>query len=97
MAERSRPRYRYVVFRIESEISFAESSVTEALAAAFAGRAPRLVVYRRNFGIVRCTNTTKEETIRALNAMRTIGRRQAAVRTLGTSGTIRKAREKYLP
>jgi len=97
VAERRRPRFRYVVFRIESEISFAESSVAEALAYAFAGRAPRLVVFHSNFGIARCTNKTKEETIRTLNAMRMFGRRQVIVRTLGTSGTIRRAREKYLP
>jgi RNase P/RNase MRP subunit POP5 len=70
--------------------------VVDAIAAAFAGRIPRIVEFRRNSGIVRCLNSTKDETIRALNAMRAIGRTNVIVRTVGTSGTIRKAREKYL-
>jgi RNase P/RNase MRP subunit POP5 len=85
-----------VVFRIESETSFTEPGVADALATSFVGRVPRLVVFRDNSGIVRCLNTTKDETIRALNAMHAIGKKQVVVRTLGTSGTIRKAREKYL-
>ena len=52
-----------------------------------------LVEYDGGRGLVRCAHTAKEETIAFLNALR-IG--PAQVRTTGTSGTIRKAREKYL-
>ena len=96
MAEPRRPRFRYVVFQIESEVSVSEEAMVVALAAAFPGRVPKLVVFQRDSGIVRCLNTTKDETIRRLNAMRAIDKRPVVVRTIGTSGTIRKAREKYL-
>ena len=52
-----------------------------------------LVEYDGGRGLVRCAHTAKEETIAFLNALR-VG--NARLRTVGTSGTIRKAREKYL-
>ncbi len=96
MGGRGRLRFRYVAFSIESEFPLSEQSVIDGLTVAFGGRIPRLVVFGDNRGIVRCLNTTKDETIRGLSAISSIGRMQVSVRTLGTSGTIRKAREKFL-
>ncbi|MEK6851201.1 MAG: hypothetical protein AABY30_01540, partial [Candidatus Thermoplasmatota archaeon] len=53
----------------------------------------RLVEYDGARGLVGCAHTAKDETIAFLNAL-TIG--VSRVRTTGTSGTIRRARQKYL-
>ena len=96
MAGRGRLRFRYIAFRIESERQLTEQNMIDVLTSAFSGRPPRLVVFRGNRGIVRCLNTTKDETIRALNAFESTGERRIVIKTIGTSGTIRKAREKFL-
>jgi len=47
-------------------------------------------------GLVRCTNLDKDATIAALVALDRVGSETVRVTTLGTSGTIRKATQKYL-
>jgi len=57
------------------------------------GERPWLVEYDGAQGICRCPHTRKDETIVFLNALR-VG--NSVVTTTGTSGTIRKARAKFL-
>jgi len=96
VAERRRPRFRYVVFLVKSEARLTEQSVSDAVFQQLPNTSLKLILFDGTRGIVRCTNRTKDETIAALNAMNNVGKREVLVRTIGTSGTIRKARLKFL-
>lgn len=89
-----RPRYRYVAFRLEAARPFRREEVLEALRAA----SPRLwlVNFAGTSGLVRTTNLEKDDAIRALNGIDAMAGERVRVRTVGTSGTIRAATEKYL-
>ncbi|MGI0149982.1 MAG: Rpp14/Pop5 family protein [Thermoplasmata archaeon] len=89
-----RPRYRYVVFRLEGARLFRREEVLEALRAT----SPPLwlVNFAGTSGLVRTTNTEKDAAIRALNGIDVMAGERVRVRTVGTSGTIRAATEKYL-
>lgn len=89
-----RPRYRYVVFEVLGPRAFSREEILEALRGLPA--APWLVEFRGTLGLVRCTNLTKDETIRRLAGVASIGGQPVRVVTIGTSGTIRRAEEKYL-
>ncbi len=89
-----RPRYRYVAFRVEGPRPFTRDEVLEALHAL-----PEhlwLVDFEDPRGLARCPHLKKEETIAALRRLAAIGGVAVRVTTLGTSGTIRAATEKYL-
>ena len=89
-----RPRYRYIAFRVEAGRTFRRE---EVLAAVHALPDPLwLVGFEDPKGLVRCTHLRKDATIRALNALDSIAGEAVRVTTLGTSGTIRRATEKYL-
>lgn len=82
-------RSRYVAFRVTPPVDKAR-----LLAALRAASVPlRLVEYDGARGLVRCPHLAKDAAIAFLNAL-LIG--PARVSTTGTSGTIRKARAKYL-
>lgn len=57
---------------------------------------PWLIHFREGKGIVRCSHVAKEEVIEALRSISSIGSREVTLRTLGTSGTVRGAMEKYI-
>jgi RNase P/RNase MRP subunit POP5 len=57
---------------------------------------PWLVDFRGSEGLVRTTNFDKDATIRGLTVLGSIAGEHVRITTLGTSGTIRRAREKYL-
>ena len=59
---------------------------------------PWLTVFENNEGILRCAHGFKEEAMELLASIRTIGREKipVTVETLGTSGTIKRAKKKYL-
>ncbi len=89
-----RPRYRYVAFRVEGTRPFSRGEVLDALHAL-----PEplwLVGFVHPLGLARCTHRKKEATIAALNGLRSVAGESVRVVTLGTSGTIRAATEKYL-
>ncbi|HYM38709.1 MAG TPA: Rpp14/Pop5 family protein [Thermoplasmata archaeon] len=89
-----RPRYRYIAFRVEGDRPFRRDEVLDALHAL---RDPLwLVGFQDPKGLVRCTHLRKDATIEALKTMATIAGIPVRVTTLGTSGTIRRATEKYL-
>ena len=83
-------RNRYIAFVVTPPVPKARLLV--ALKSS-PGERPWLVVYDGSHGLVRCPHTAKDATIAFLNALR-VG--TSVVRTTGTSGTIRKARAKYL-
>lgn len=82
-------RRRYVAFVVSPPV---EKSLLVAVLRNGPGRLA-LIEYDGARGLVRCAHTAKDATIRFLNDLR-LG--AARVRTTGTSGTIRKARRKYL-
>jgi len=91
-----RPRFRYIVFSVFGEGKITEAHVLDALDLALPGVSFRLIEFDGLSGIVRCFNTDKETVIGAMNALTEIGQRKTTTRTIGTSGTIRRARSKYL-
>ncbi len=84
-------RNRYVVFVVSPPVD--KGRFLAALKTARGPDRPWLVEYDGARGLVRCAHTAKDATIAFLNGLH-IG--NASVRTVGTSGTIRKAREKFL-
>ncbi len=96
MVANSHPRFRYVVFRISSEVSIRESFVAEAMGKVLDTNRRSLVHYDGVFGIVRCTNLSKDITISSLNAVKSIGGKKVQIKTVGTSGTIKKAKAKFI-
>jgi ribonuclease P/MRP protein subunit POP5 len=89
-----RPRYRYIAFRIEGPRPFRRE---EVLAALHALPDPLwLVGFEDPKGLVRCVHLRKDVTIEALRQLASIAGLAVRVTTLGTSGTIRRATEKYL-
>ena len=89
-----RPRYRYIAFHVEGPRPFSRGEVLEALHAL-----PNplwLVGFENPKGLVRCVHLQKEVTINALTGLTSIAGAPVRVTTLGTSGTIRRATEKYL-
>jgi RNase P/RNase MRP subunit POP5 len=61
-------------------------------------RSPWVIGIKNNYGLVRCHHKDKEKTIELLQSIDTIGRSKKHVKiiTLGTTGTIKSARKKYL-
>jgi RNase P/RNase MRP subunit POP5 len=57
---------------------------------------PWLIMFEKGKGIVRCSHTSKDECINLLQAIKGVGGKSVKIRTLGTSGTVRGARRKYL-
>ncbi len=91
-------RIRYIAFRVEPAAP--RAAVAEAVRIACEGIpgpvSPSLIVYRDGGGLVRCGHLQKDSVIAALNGIMHVGHGGAVVRTVGTSGTIRKASEKFL-
>jgi len=83
-------RSRYVAFVVSPPVP--KARLLAALKSS-PGERPWLVEYDGSQGLCRCPHTSKDATIVFLNALR-IG--DSIVRTTGTSGTIRKARAKFL-
>jgi len=79
---------------LEGPRTFGKDEVIDALRFA----APRLwlVSFDGTSGLVRTTNLEKDAAIRALNGVEAIAGERVRIRTIGTSGTIRAATEKYL-
>ena len=59
---------------------------------------PWLTVFEKNKGILRCIHTGSNEAILLLTSIENVGRSGEKIRvnTLGTSGTIKKAKLRYL-
>lgn len=96
MVAKRRPRFRYIVFSVFGEGKFSEAQVVNALEAVLPDVSFRLIEFDGLNGIVRCFNTDKDAVIAAMNATVEKGYGETTMRTVGTSGTIRRARSKYL-
>ena len=84
-------RTRYVAFVVTPPVD--KGRLLAALKSAPVTGRLRLVQYDGGRGLVGCGHLEKDATIAFLSALH-IG--DARLRTTGTSGTIRKAREKFL-
>jgi ribonuclease P/MRP protein subunit POP5 len=93
-------RNRYVAFRLEGGEGATRGEMEGALREAARGlpveARPELLRFAEGKGIVRCGHRHRDAVVEALRTIRSVGRQGARVETLGTSGTIRKAVEKYL-
>jgi ribonuclease P/MRP protein subunit POP5 len=89
-----RPRYRYIAFRLEGPRDFRREEFLEALRAASPLLA--LLAFDGASGLARTTNVEKDSSIRVLNSIDSVAGVRVRVRTVGTSGTIRAATERYL-
>lgn len=95
-------RSRYVVFTVEAARQPSKRDVAAAiqdtLSPVQAVRIdPRIITFDGAWGILRCSHLHKDEAIAALQSIRRMGRQAVRVRTTGTSGTIRRARRKFMP
>ena len=57
---------------------------------------PWVIMFVKGKGIARCSHTAKDECINLLRSIKSIGGNAVQIRTLGTSGTVKGARKKYL-
>lgn len=93
-------RRRYVAFRVEGGADLALDEVVQALREASQHlpeeARPWVVRFQDGQGIVRCDHRYTREARELLQGLLRIGDREVGVRTLGTSGTIRKTVRKYL-
>lgn len=85
-------RNRYIAFVVTPPVE--KARLVAALKVAPGPDRPWLVEYDGGRGLVRCAHTAKDATIVFLNELK-VG--SSRIRTTGTSGTIRTAREKFLP
>jgi len=56
----------------------------------------RLISFDGKKGIVKCTHTEKENTIKLLNSIKNISLNEIDIKTIGTSGTIKTLIKKYM-
>jgi RNase P/RNase MRP subunit POP5 len=97
-------RKRYIAFSVESPRDISRKEFISAIRMKapeqdkWEKMEPWLTVFENNKGILRCTHKGCEEAISLLNSIESIGRERVKikVRTLGTSGTIKKAKSRYL-
>jgi RNase P/RNase MRP subunit POP5 len=59
---------------------------------------PWVISINNNYGLIRCYHLEKDKTIDLLNSITLVGKakNRVIIKTLGTTGTIRSARKKYL-
>jgi len=94
--EKPKRRDRYVAFEFGDPRRAREVSAAFYAAVASWPREdrPSLVFIEGPRGLARCGHRHKDEVIRLLNGLR-VGNPPVPVRTVGTSGTIRRARMRY--
>lgn len=95
-------RSRYIAFEISSDDVVSTGDLISSFRKAAdkyddAERIrPWLIMFEKGKGIVRCSHTSKDEVINLLQSVKGVGGKKVKIRTLGTSGTVRGARRKYL-
>ncbi len=96
-------RRRYIVFEIDAPRKVERWEFIKALERQAStmeldnqkGGRPWLTAFNDNRGILRCSHTDKEQVIELLNAITGVGENgevKVTVRTVKTSGTIKKAK-----
>ncbi|UCF08997.1 MAG: hypothetical protein JSW28_04750 [Thermoplasmata archaeon] len=95
---------RYIAFKVTAPREISRKEIIAAIRGQVKDRQqwdkimPWLTVFEHNEGILRCIHTSKEEAISLLTSITHIGREKVPVeiRTLGTSGSIKKVKMKFL-
>ena len=99
-----RDKKRYIAFRIEAPREITRKEFIGAIRQGVPEKVqweqmkPWLTVFEDNCGILRCFYLFKDEAIELLNSITHVGLERVAVSvtTLGTSGSIKKAKLKFL-
>jgi ribonuclease P/MRP protein subunit POP5 len=100
------PRRRYIVFQLDSEEEVGSGDLLKEIHSAYAslfgdlGMARnrlKLIYHQGSFGMLRCRHDRLLETRVVLASVYAVGGVRAAVRIRGVAGTIKSAREKYIP
>ena len=93
-------RRRYIIFKINTDSVISKRDLiytVNNISKQF--RRPLWVIQIwNNYGLIRCHHIDKEKTINILHTIEWVGKKKnrATIQTLGTTGTIRSARKKYL-
>jgi len=91
-------RKRYIAFTVDADRSLRRHEmirgINQVIPPGMNKEDVRLTVFTQDAGIVLCPHIKKEEMIKALNSIKHIAGTRAEVRTVITSGTIKKAKEK---
>jgi RNase P/RNase MRP subunit POP5 len=94
--QRPKRRDRYIAFEVS------DSRLTQDVAGAFREAVaswprenrPQVLFIEGRRGLVRCGHLVKDEVVRVLNGLR-VRDAEGHVRTIGASGTIRRAKMRY--
>ncbi|MEW6069453.1 MAG: Rpp14/Pop5 family protein [Candidatus Thermoplasmatota archaeon] len=93
-------RKRYIVFELIAPRPIRKEEVIRLIRRSFGKLIqeidPWLLKYRNNKGLLRCRHTKKGEAIKILSSITKINEEEIKIKTLGTSGTIKRASRKYL-
>lgn len=88
-------RHRYVAFRVDADAPLGSGDLVAELRDR--NDWAWLISFDGGHGILRCPHTRKAEAIELLVGLDAVGDVPVEVETLGTSGTIRACRRKFLP
>jgi RNase P/RNase MRP subunit POP5 len=99
-----KPRKRYIAFRVDAPHVISRKEFISAIRNNVKDKAqwdrvePWLTVFENNEGILRCIHTARDEAVEILTRINVVGRPSVDVKveTLGTSGTIKKAKLRFL-
>lgn len=97
-------RKRYIAFKVHSPRIISRNEFIAAIREYILSKndwnriKPWLTIFENNEGILRCVHTNKDEAIHLLTSINAVGKEKIPVNveTLGTSGTIKKAKRNYL-
>ena len=103
-ARKTKARKRYIAFRVHATWEISRKEFIAAIRRNVNEKnqwervMPWLTVFENNQGILRCMHTAKDEAVEILNSIEYIdkGKEKVRVETLGTSGTIKKAKLHFL-
>ncbi len=99
-----KPRKRYIAFKVHAPRTISRKEVIAAIRRNTQDKntwdrvRPWLTVFDNNEGIVRCVHTAKDEAIELLSSIKVMGMERVpiTVETLGTSGTIKNAKRRFI-
>ena len=97
-----KPKIRYITFKVHSPRIFSRKEFISAIRQNISRKEvwdkmkPWLTVFQNNQGILRCNHTEVDRAKELLISIKFVGGEQVpvTVETLGTSGTIKKAKTK---
>ena len=95
-----RGKWRYIAFRIDSGTTISRRDFVGALLSGGRGTPIedkfKLTVFERGLGIVKVPHRLKDDAIALLASIDSVRGQRCEIKTLRTSGTIRKLKELYL-